>query len=52
MENAAQKDVQPPPARLPVDWSPWPVANGSDDSVVAHALQRLCREPALLFSTA
>jgi hypothetical protein len=33
-----------------LDWSLMPVAQGSDDSVVMQALQRVRREPALLFT--
>ena len=35
-----------------LDWSLMPLASGSDDSVVMVALQRIRREPALLFTTA
>jgi hypothetical protein len=40
------------PFATPIDWSPIPVARGSDDSVVVALLERTRREPALLFTTA
>lgn len=42
----------PAPAVAPMDWSLIPVADGSDDSLVLQFVQRVRREPALLFTTA
>ena len=53
-EPAAQGSAAlvPPPAEAATDWSLIPVAGDDDDSAVMQVLQRMRREPTLLFTSA
>jgi hypothetical protein len=55
MENSDKTDASQgaaPASEGELDWSLMPLARGSDDSVVMLAVQRIRRDPALLFTTA